>query len=192
MVTVVSCSRFQAERTSGKESDIKALEITDKWVEKDTEESVKKILKQLKLHKGFQLYLKTLGRKPKIFIVDIQNQTSNPYFPIEDLNDELLNEFSASGEFILIDAVAREVLLKEVTYQSDGMVSPKEVKQIGKQAGADLLIFGSVRMTPHRRKGKTIKQYSVNLRMTDIERGIEVLRARAKVRKYSEQNSLAW
>ena len=47
-------------------------------------------------------------------------------------------------------------------------------------------------MKPHRRGGKTIKQYSVNIRMTDLERGVEVLRTRTKVNKYSEQKSRGW
>ena len=47
-------------------------------------------------------------------------------------------------------------------------------------------------MKPETIGGKTIKDYSVNLRMTDIETGEEVLRTRFKVSKYSVKNKLAW
>ena len=187
-----ACSSFQAQRVSVDESDERALEITDEWVVLDTQTSVKKILEQMQKHGGFRRYLGTLGRPPKICIAEIQNDTSNAYFPIDDFNDELLNKFSASGDFILIDAAAREKILKEITYQNNGMVNPNEVKEIGRQAGADLLIFGVIRMKPHRRGGKTIKQYSVNVRMTDLERGIEVFRTRINNDKYSEQSSSGW
>lgn len=190
---VASCGGFKAKRVSSDESDEKAMEITDKWVARDTEITVKKILKQIEKHRGFKRYLRKFkGDAPKIFISEVQNRTSNAYFPIEDFNDEMLNEFSQSGDFILIDASAREKILKEIQYQNDGMVDPKEVKSIGKAAGADLLVFGAVRMQPKSRGGKTIKEYSVNIRMTDIQRGIEVLRTRAKVQKYSEQSSSGW
>ena len=192
LVLVSACGSFKAKRVDSKESDEKALEITDKWVAKDTENVVAAVLKQMEKHKGFKRYLSKLGRIPKVFIAEVQNITSNAYFPIDDMNDELLNEFSATGEFILIDAAARENLLKEITYQNNGMVTPADVKQVGKQSGADLLIFGNVRMKPEQRKGKTIKQYSVNLRMTDLERGVEVFRSRAKVNKFSDQSSLGW
>lgn len=187
-----SCGSFKAKRVGADESDELAMEITDKWVARDTEISVKKILKQIERHRGFQRYLAKLGRQPKVFISEVQNRTSNAYFPIEDLNDELLNEFSASGDYILIDAAAREKLLKEIQYQNDGMVDPNQVKNIGQAAGADLLIFGAVRMKPKSRGGKTIKEYSVNIRMTDISKGIEVLRTRVKVNKYSDQSSTGW
>ena len=55
-----------------------------------------------------------------------------------------------------------------------------------------LLVFGSIRMKPKSRGGKTIKEYSVNIRMTDIQKGIEVLRTRSKVNKFSDQSSTAW
>ena len=67
------------------------------------------------------------------------------------------------------------------------MVDPRSAKQVGRQTGADLIIFGNIYMRPASRDGKTIKQYSINVRMTDIERGIEVLRVRTKVSKYSEE-----
>lgn len=187
-----SCGGFKSKRVSSDESDELAMEITDKWVTRDTENSVKDTLKQIENHRGFKRYLSSLGRAPKLFIAEVQNETSNAYFPIADMNDELLNEFSASGEFILIDKASRESILKEIQYQNDGMVDPRQAKMVGKASGADLMIFGSVRMKPETRSGKTIKQYSVNLRMTDIEKGIEVLRTRVKVNKYSEKGSVGW
>lgn len=190
--TLAGCASFKAERVDANESDEKALEITDKWVMRDTENVIKEFLTKMNKHRGFKRYMARLGRVPKIFVADVQNLTSNAYFPIDDLNDELLNALSESGEFILVDAAAREKILKEITYQNDGMVDVNEIKQVGKQAGADLLIFGNARMKPESRKGKTIKQYSVNLRMTDIERGVEVLRTRMKTDKYSDQSSYGW
>lgn len=187
-----SCSSFKAKRVSADESDEAAMEITDKWVARDTEISVEKILKDIQKHKGFQRYLARHGGQPKLFISEVQNRTSNAYFPVDDFNDELLTEFSMGGDFILIDAAARNKLLEEIQYQNDGMVDPNQAKSIGKAAGADLLVFGAIRMQPKSRGGKTIKEYSVNIRMTDIEKGIEVLRVRTKINKFSDKASSGW
>jgi uncharacterized protein (TIGR02722 family) len=186
------CGSFKAKRVSADESDELAMEITDKWVARDTEIVIRKTLKQMKKHRGFKKYMRKLGREPKLFIGEVQNVTSEPYFPIDDLNDELLNEFSMSGDFILIDAAQREAILKEITYQNDGMVDPAQAKKIGKQSGADLMIFGAVRMKPKSRGGKTIKEYSINFRMTNIESGVEILRTRQKINKFSDQKSTGW
>lgn len=186
-----SCGSFKAKRVDANESDEKGLAITDNWMSADTTQAVTDIMKQMKAHPGYQK-MKTKFGTPKVFVAEVQNQTSEAYFPIGDMNDEMLNEMSMSGEFELVDAQAREKILKEITYQNDGMVDPATAKKIGKQTGADIMIFGNVYMKPEKRDGKTIKEYSVNIRMTDIEKATEVLRTRTKVFKYSEKNASSW
>lgn len=192
LLLFTSCGSFQAKRVDSGESDERAMEITDQWVQGDTERVVTEILENISKHKGFKRYLRKSGTTPKVFIGEVKNLTSEAYFPINDINDEFLNEISASGDFILIDAASRENILKEITYQNDGMVDPNTAKTIGKQVGADVMIFGNVYMKPSTRDGKTIKQYSINIRMTNIETGLEVLRTRAKLSKYSEQSASGW
>jgi uncharacterized protein (TIGR02722 family) len=186
-----SCGGFKAKRVDANESDEKGLSITDNWMSADTTQAISDVIKQMKAHPGFSKMKARYGT-PKVFIAEVQNQTSEAYFPIGDMNDELLNELSLSGDFELVDAQAREKILKEITYQNDGMVDPATAKKIGKQTGADIMIFGNVYMKPEKRSGKTIKEYSVNIRMTDIEKATEVLRTRTKVFKYSEKSKLGW
>jgi len=186
------CSGFQASRVDSNESDEKAMGITDEWLQRDTEKVIDQVITSMNEHRGFKNYLRRVGRTPVVFVGEMKNMTSEAYFPISEINNELLTELSASGDFILVDIAAREAILEEITYQNDGMVDPNTAKQIGRQTGADLMIFGNVFMQPKSRDGKTIKQYSVNLRMTDIERGVEVLRTRAQLSKYSEQSSFGW
>jgi uncharacterized protein (TIGR02722 family) len=190
-ILATSCGSFKAKRVDANESDEKGLGITDNWMSADTTQAVTDIVKQMKAHPGFNK-MKARHQTPKVFIAEVQNQTSEAYFPIGDLNDELLNELSLSGEFELVDQAAREKILGEITYQNDGMVDPATVKKIGKQTGADVMIFGNVYMKPEKREGKTIKEYSVNMRMTDIEKATELLRTRTKVFKYSEKNASGW
>jgi uncharacterized protein (TIGR02722 family) len=187
-----SCSSFKAKRVDAKTSDEEGLEITDNWMAKDTRLAIKDVIKQMKKHQGYKKYIAKYTGTPKVFTAEIQNQTSEAYFPIGDLNDEFLNDLSQMGEFVLVDNQAREKILKEITYQNDGMVDPSSAKQIGKQIGADLMIFGNVYMKPEKRDGKTIKEYSVNIRMTDIEKGVEVFRTRTQVYKFSDQKASGW
>lgn len=186
-----ACGSFKAKRVDANESDEKGLEITDNWMSADTTQAISDVIKQMKAHPGFNK-MKAKHGTPKVFVAEVQNQTSEAYFPIGDMNDELLNELSMSGDFELVDNQAREHILKEITYQNDGMVDPATAKKIGKQTGADIMIFGNVYMKPEKRGGKTIKEYSVNIRMTDIERATEVLRTRTKVNKYSEKSATGW
>lgn len=192
LMLLQGCSGFKAERLTTAEGDEKAMNITDEWLLTDTEMAVKDILKQLDTHRGYQRWLGQLGHRPKLFIAEVQNDTSEAYFPIDDLNDELLNEFSASGDYVLIDAAARAKILKELQYQNDGMVKASDIKKVGKQTGAEVLIFGAVRMQPKTYDGKTIKEYTVNLRVTELESAEEIARVRYKTSKYSKRGAFTW
>ena len=54
------------------------------------------------------------------------------------------------------------------------------------------MVFGTINMKPEILENKTLKEYSVNVRITDMETGIEVMRARYKVSKYSERSGYKW
>lgn len=191
LVFCFGCAEYQTTRIDDKTSDEKALTITDRWVLKDTENTVADIVKQMRAHAGYVNYVKKKGRVA-LFIAEVQNLTSESYFPITDFNEELLTELSKLGDFALVDERARKRILEEMRYQADGMVDPASAKSIGKQTGADAIIFGNINMRPEARDGKTLKQYSINVRMTDIESALEVLRTRTKVHKFSEKRSFGW
>lgn len=191
-ISFVSCSSFKASRDDRKESDEKALKVTDKWVAEDTRRAIKEVLKQMESNKSFKKYLQRTRGNPKVFIGEVQNRTDEAYFPIDDFNDEFLFEISQTGDFRLVDAAARDKILEEITYQNDGMVDPAQAKQIGKQLGADLMIFGAVHMKTEKRDGDSVKQYSVNLRMTDIQTAEEVLRVRTRVFKSSTKSAFGF
>jgi PBP1b-binding outer membrane lipoprotein LpoB len=181
------CSSFKAQRVDESKADEKAMEITDNWVDGDTVRVIGGAMKQIYVHKRFSEYQQRFGSKRiKLFVGEIRNNTAESYFPVKDLEDALLEQISNSDQFALIDASRRDALLKEITYQNDGMVEPAQAKKVGKQSGADVMIFGDINMKPESRNGKTIKTYTVNLRLTEIQSAEEICRAREKINKYSE------
>lgn len=187
VVGLAGCSSFKAQRVDEAKADEKAMEITDNWVDGDTIRVIDSGMKQVRVHKRFLEYRERFqGKRIKLFVGEVRNNTPEAYFPVKDLEDALLSQISNSDEFVLIDASRRDSLLKEITYQNDGMVDPSQAKRIGKQSGADVMIFGDINMKPETRDGKTIKTYTVNLRLTDIQSSEEILRVREKINKYSE------
>jgi PBP1b-binding outer membrane lipoprotein LpoB len=196
LLVVVACApTLKTKRVDSEEGDELALSITDEWISKDTTLSIENIFSKIESHKKLQGELAKFdakGKQPKLFVGEIQNNSSEAYFPIEDINNELLEKLSETGSYILIDAKAREKLLKEITYQNDGMVDIKQAKSIGKQSGADWLIFGSIEMKPKIFGGKTLKQYTLNIRITDIQTGDEIFRGSYKTEKYSERSGSGW
>jgi hypothetical protein len=147
VMTGSGCSSFKAERVDEAKADEKAMTITDNWVDGDTIRVIDGAMKQIYVHKRFIEYeSKFAGKRIKTFVGEIRNNTTESYFPVKDLEDALLEQISNSDQFTLIDASRRDALLKEITYQNDGMVDPSQAKKVGKQSGADVIIFGDINM----------------------------------------------
>jgi hypothetical protein len=192
-VNLVACGGFKAQRMDDKQIDDKSMEVTDEWVDGDTQIVVKQTLAQIEAHKKFQRLVASRNGKPiKLFVGEIKNNTSEAYFPAHDVEEALLVAISDSDDFTLLDAKQREALLKEITYQNDGSVKPEDIKKVGQQSGADAILFGTVNMDPKRRDGKTVKEYAVNFRLTDVQSSEELVRTRVVVNKFSKQSGSGW
>ncbi len=187
---VSGCAGFKAKRVDNQESDEKSLSLTGEWMSKDTDLATDAILKQIKEHPALNSFFNRYHGRAPIFIAEIQNQTAEPFFPIGDFNDALLTKISQWGKFTLVDNKFRDQILKEITYQQDGMVDPKTATQIGGQIGAKALIFGAIYMKPATRRGKTLREYSVNVHLTDLKTATEIVRARTQINKYSNRRRL--
>ena len=193
MVGLTACgSSMKSQRITSDEADAIASDITDDWVKKDTKMAIASLTKQMQESKGLSKYLGNNDKQPKIFVGEIQNNTSEPYLPIQDMEEKLQEMLLKGGDFKLVDTANREAILKEITFQNDGMVDSKQAKRIGRQSGADLAIFGSINMTPKTLEGKTIKNYSANFRITELETSDIIWMGSYDVSKYSERSSSKW
>jgi uncharacterized protein (TIGR02722 family) len=192
-VLLVSCQKMQATRMTTSEGDKKAMNITNEWVTTDTELAIKSIIEKLSNHGRYKRYMREHGNKvPKIFVGEVENQTSEDNFPISAFNNKILNNLFETGDFDLVSVKDRDRILREIKYQNSGMVKASNIKSIGKASGADLILNGEIIMEAKTLNGKTLKEYSVNVRLVDIESGEEVARALYEITKYSKQKKLGW
>ena len=189
LLVLTACGpTIKAQRMTTADGDKKAMTITDDWVATDTNLAVDYITDKLTNTGRYKRYLRENGYKtPKIFIGEVENNTSEDSFPISALNNKILDYFFESGDFDVIDQKNRKKLLEEIRYQNSGMVKEEDIKSIGKASGADLILFGEVIMDEKRMGGQTLKEYSVIIKLTDIESGEEVSRVTYETTKYSKQ-----
>ncbi|MDR1926072.1 MAG: penicillin-binding protein activator LpoB [Endomicrobium sp.] len=194
VVAVSSCApKIKAQRLSTDAGDKKAMNITDEWLTTDTNLASKSIIEKIMNHGRFKRYLRENNYKtPKIFVGEIENKTSEDNFPVVALGNKILNDLFENGEFDLISAKDRDRILKEIKFQNDGMVKASDIKSIGKASGADLILFGEVVMEQKTSNGQTLKEYSLSVRLVEIESGEEVSRTLYEATKYSKRKKVGW
>ncbi len=102
---LTACGGFKAQRVDKKKADKVAMSITDEWVDGDTIRVVDETLSKIERHKRFKRFLRKRGNKDlKLFVASVKNNTSEAYFPADDLEEALLEKISDSEVFTLIDA----------------------------------------------------------------------------------------
>ena len=193
MKNIEACTpSLKTTRVSVDRGDELGSTVTDEWVKKDTVIAVDEMVKKMSSHKGLQKYLNRASKVPVLFVGEVQNATPEPYLPIKDFNNKLLGKLLENGDFRVVDNVKRESILKEIMYQNSGIVDSKQAKKIGKQTGADIALFGSISMTPKTLEGRTVKEYSVNLRMTELETSDVIWMGSYDLSKYSKRSGSKW
>ena len=191
LIGLTACQRnMRATRVGAEEADARLSIITDEWVSTDTEIAITAMINQIETSRPLNRFLREHGGRPVIFVGEIQNATAEPYFPIADFNERLLTAIFNLGDFRVVDRDARAAILAEIVYQNDGMVDPAQARQIGRQTGAEVAVFGAIRMQPHSLRGRTVREYSVNLRITELETSDVVFMGTYNIQKASVQRRL--
>lgn len=160
---------------------------TDQWTKMDSEQAAKKIMQDLITHGGFIDYQQELGHKPKLYIKKVENKTADPYFNIDELNNAFLTEISRSGKFKLLDEKNAKEVEEALKKTHDGRTKQSDVRSLVKKSGAEVLIFGEITSQPKREGRQVVNEYTVNIKLTDMESNEEIARMQYGVSKYKKQ-----
>ena len=83
--------------------------------------------------------------KPRVAVISFDNQTDWWSSELGDVAaDMLVTRLVNSGAFSVIERERLNAILEEQSFQLTGQVNPQDVLEIGRMAGVDYLITGSV------------------------------------------------
>ena len=132
------------------------------------------------------------AERPVIIIYGIANRTSE-HISTSGVTDDIRQELLASGKVRFVSETQRGNIARETDYQYGGAVSPETRIQRARQVGARYMLTGTLRSIEKeeprqvRLKKRSLKYYSLNLELTDIETGliqwadsVEVIREASK------------
>lgn len=173
-------------RVSTQEGD--SMLRTDKWTRVDSENAVKSIMEQFESNATLNDYIEEVknrtGSKPKLFIKDVDNDTSDTNFRINELNNILLKELNQRGTFKIVNRRNASKINDELAYQRKGTVKSSDIQSAVKESGADLLIFGQISGQPVRQGKQKIIEYTLNMTITHVESKEELAIADFTTTKY--------
>lgn len=167
--------------------DPEAVEtVTADYGSTDLQAIAEKMIESLLVHP-------VLEGRPVVYVSRIRNKTSE-HIDTEAITDKIKTAMLKSGKvrFTAISEVNEE-MIDQLRYQSEsGMVDPKTRTAIGKQVGADLMLYGDIISIVKTANRKKDVYYKINLELADLTTGLIEWSEEKEIRKQAKKAVFGW
>ena len=114
----------------------------------------------------------TQSRRPVVFVDSIKNKTTE-HIDTESITDTIQSKLLNSGKFRFVDMTKVESVRQQLDYQSEsGLVDPNTAAQMGRQIGAEFMMYGNFSSIVKREGSTKDVYYKFTLKLMNIQTGI--------------------
>jgi len=130
--------------------------------------------------------------KPVVVVGRVYNNTDEHINPDTFLGDIELAMVNSGRLKVVTNATFRNELAKEMKYQQGGAVDPDTAARVGKQIGANFILFGTISKVRDRWEGKEVVLYKVKLELNNIATAEKAWIGMKDIKKLKNQKKVAW
>ncbi|MAZ66562.1 MAG: penicillin-binding protein activator LpoB [Kangiellaceae bacterium] len=130
----------------------------------------------------------TSQRRPILFVDNIRNKTTE-HIDTESITDTIQSKLINSGRFRFVDMTAMRAAKDQLDYQNkSGMVDQNRAMSIGKQYGAEYMLYGNLSSIVKRSSSTKDVYYKFTLKLMHLESGILEWSGEKEIRKTREKS----
>jgi len=134
----------------------------------------------------------TANTRPILFVESIKNKTSE-HIDTESITDSISTKLLRSGKFRFVDMARVAAVQDQLDYQQNsGMVDDSKAIAIGKQVGAQYMLYGNLASIVKSNKDKSDVYYKFTLRLLDLQSGLVEWADETEIRKTKENKFISW
>jgi len=165
-------------------------ELSGDWSEVDARKTAEVLIKQMLGEAWYQEALAAKsGKRPMVLVGNVKNR-SNEHINTQVFIKQIQRALIMSRKVRFASDKARKLRQEKEGQMTNS--TDDTAKSMGKELGADYMIFGEINTITDRRGGKKIKYYQVNLELHNIETGEIVWIGEKKIKKFIQQKSRTW
>lgn len=125
----------------------------------------------------------TSQRRPVVFVDRIKNKTME-HIDTESITDTIESKLINSGKFRFVDMSVVDRVRQQLEYQqSSGMVDEQQAMMMGRQVGAEYMLYGNLASIVKRNSSTKDVYYKFTLKLMHIETGILEWSGEKEIRK---------
>ncbi|MCG8437747.1 MAG: penicillin-binding protein activator LpoB, partial [Pseudomonadales bacterium] len=130
----------------------------------------------------------TQNRCPVVFVDSIKNKTTE-HIDTESITDTIQSKLLNSGKFRFVDMTKVESVREQLDYQSEsGLVDPNTAAQMGRQIGAEFMMYGNFSSIVKREGSTKDVYYKFTLKLMNIQTGIIEWANEKEIRKTQKKS----
>ncbi len=132
------------------------------------------------------------GGRPVLFVDNLRNKTSE-HIDTEAITDTVRTRLLRSGKFRFVDMSRVQAVKQQLEYQSQsGMVDPAAMVRLGKQTGAQYMLYGNLSsIVKDNGKVKDV-YYQMTMNLMELKSGELVWADQQEIRKQRRKGTLGW
>lgn len=159
------------------------IDLSGRWNDTDSRKVADQMIYDLFDSDAFKNYAKTRTGKPVIVVGAIRNKTS------EHIDaDNFVKKFEVvihnAGAAELVESSEFRDQLRVERLEQQEFADPATVKQMGKETGADLMLFGEITSETDTYNNKRVVNYITTLFLTDIETNKRIWYGQNEIKKF--------
>jgi penicillin-binding protein activator len=159
-----------------------SVDLSGRWNDTDSKMVADQMILDLLNSDSYKKYAAEIGRKPVIVVGTIRNKTSE-HIDAGNYVKKLEYVIHNSGLAELVESdESRDQLRRERAEQQE-FASPSSMAQWGKEAGADLMLFGEMNSETDTSARKRVVNYITTLFLTDVETNKRVWYGQREIKK---------
>jgi uncharacterized protein (TIGR02722 family) len=159
------------------------VDLSGRWNDTDSRKVADQIIYDLFDSESFKSYTRNIDRKPVIVFGAIRNKTSE-HIDANNFVKKFEIVIHQSGVADLVESEEFRDRLRVERLEQQEFANPATVKQMGKEAGADLMLFGEISSETDTYNSRRVVNYITTLFLTDIETNKRIWYGQNEIKKY--------
>jgi len=158
------------------------IDLSGRWNDTDSRKVADQMIYDLFESESFKAYARNRAEKPAIIVGTIRNRTAE-HIDAQNFIKKFEVVIHNSGVADLVESSEFRDQLRVERLEQQEFADPATVKQMGREIGADLMLFGEITSETDIHNNRRVVNYITTLFLTDIETNKRIWYGQNEIKK---------
>ena len=163
------------------------VDLSGEWNDTDARLVAEEMIRDVVSRPWLEQFNEKNNRKPTVVVGKITNR-SQDHIEVKGFVKNLERELLNAGKVDFVAGAGEREQIREERKDQAREASVETQKQSGQEAGADMMLIGTITSIVDQEGGKKVKFYQVNMEMIEIESNRKVWIGEKQIKKFISQD----